>query len=443
LETKPTANGYIKTTPSGQRREVMEKKPDGEHTQRFAPTGRIQSQEVRKQDGTLHRTEYDLGNKVKREEVVTKDGSRAITTHEMGRDGNPRLQQTVTRDNRGREVSKTVIVKNTTIVNNTTVINGTVERHYTHGYYGYVYRPVYYSHPRVFISWYDPYWYTPAGVVVVHPFHYSWGWGSYGWYHSYHGYYWVNYDVYPAPSYWVTDWIVAGYVADRYAASVSAAQAHEEARLARLEAEQARQAAEKAREEAEIAEAKAAQAQAELRAKNAEDRAARAERQEASAGKPNANATPIDAKTKEELRNQIEHTVAEKKEFADQTAKGGKPPLPDVSKAMADPNHIYPVSKTLSVVSAKDSNPAGNITEGDLLKLEPGQENLLKDANENTLVTMRVMTSKGEEGEVKAGTLVSVPVKDLQDFDSEFRAKLDLGLAEAEKNQDQFKKGAL
>jgi hypothetical protein len=95
------------------------------------------------------------------------------------------------------------------------------------------------------------------------------------------------------------------------------------------------------------------------------------------------------------------------------------------------------------VVSAKDSSPAGNITEGDLLKLESGQENLLKDANENTLVTMRVMTSKGEEGEVTAGALISIPVKDLQDFDSEFRAKLDLGLAEAEKNQDQFKKGAL
>src|SRR5205814_5459599 len=173
--------------------------------------------------------------------------------------------------------------------------NGTVERHYTRGYYGYVYSPGYYSHPRVFISWYDPYWYSPAGVVIGHPFRNSWGWDGSGWYRCYHGSYWVTYDVYPAPSYSVTDWIVAGYVADRYAASVSAAQAHEEARLARIEAEQARQAAEKAREEAEIAEAKAAQAQAELRAKNADDRAARAEREEASAGKPNANATPIDA----------------------------------------------------------------------------------------------------------------------------------------------------
>jgi len=444
LETKPTANGgYIKTTPSMQRREVMEKKPDGEHTQHFAPTGRLQSQEVRKQDGTVHRTEYDLGNKVRREEVVKQDGTKAITTHEMGRDGNPRRQQTFNQDNRGREVSKTVIVQNTTIVKNTTIINNTVERRYTRGHYGYVYRPAYVSHPLVFVSWYDPYWYTPASVVIVHPFHYSWGWEDYGWYRSYHGYYWVTYDVYPAPSYWVTDWLVAGYVADRYDASISAAQAHEEARLAHIEAEQARQAAEKAKDQAEIAEAKAAQAQAELRAKNAEDGAARAEREEARAGKPNSNATPIDEKTKESLRYQIEQTIAEKKEFAEQSAKGGDPILPDVTKALENPNHIYPVSKSLSVVSAKDSGPAGTITEGDLLKLEPGQENLLKDAHENTLVTMRVMTSKGEEGEVTAGTLISVALKDLQDFDSEFRAKLDLGLAEAEKNQSQFKKGDL
>ena len=30
----------------------------------------------------------------------------------------------------------------------------------------------------------------------------------------------------------------------------------------------------------------------------------------------------------------------------------------------------------------------------------------MKEANENTFVTMRVMTSKGEEGEVTAGTLI-------------------------------------
>jgi uncharacterized cupredoxin-like copper-binding protein len=90
---------------------------------------------------------------------------------------------------------------------------------------------------------------------------------------------------------------------------------------------------------------------------------------------------------------------------------------------------------------AEGGNRAGNLTEGDLVKLEPSQEQTLKDSNENTLVKMRVMTSKGEEGEVTAGTVISVSLKDLQDFDSEFRAKLDLGLAEADKNKNEFKSG--
>ena len=50
--------------------------------------------------------------------------------------------------------------------------------------------------------------------------------------------------------------------------------------------------------------------------------------------------------------------------------------------------------------------------------MEPGQDDKLKNAGENDLITMRVMTSKGEDGEVPAGTLVNVSVHDLQDFDS-------------------------
>ena len=277
----------------------------------------------------------------------------------------------------------------------------------------------------------------------MHPFHYAWGWEADPWYRHYYGTYWTAYEVYPAPSYWVTDWLVAGYAADHYAASVSAAQAQADAQLAREEAAKAREAAENAKDQAEIAEARKAQAQAELRAEQAEARAARAEHQEAAFGKPNPNVAPIDNETKETLRAQIEQTVAEKKQLAEEAAKGGTPVPPDLSKALADPKHIYPVSKAISVTSAKDQNPAGNLTEGDLLKLEPGQEAALKDATENTPVTMRVISSKGEDNEVPAGSVVSVPLKSLQDFDSEFRAKLDLGLAEAAKNQGQFKSSTL
>jgi hypothetical protein len=278
---------------------------------------------------------------------------------------------------------------------------------------------------------------------MAHPFHYAWGWESCDWYRRYHGPYWVSYEVYPTPSYWATDWLIAGYAADHYAASVGAAQAQADARLAREEADKARQAAEEAKGQAEIAEARQAQAQAELRAQQAEERAARAEHQEAALGKPNPGVAPIDKETKETLRAQIEQTVAEKKLLADEAARGGTPVPPDLSKALADPKHIYPVAKSISVISAADQKPAGCLTEGDLLRLEPGQEKELAAAHENTLVTMRVITSKGEDEEAKAGSLVSISLKSLQDFDSEFRAKLDLALAEADKNQEQFKSGTL
>ena len=447
LQTKQVANGEERRTASGQLREKVEKKSDGEHTKYVAPTGRVQREVIQKPNGARETVNYAANGRVQKTTVVTKDGARETTSVQYGRNGNERATETVKVDARGREVSKTVVVKqNTTIIKNTTVVhNTTIVRNYDRVKFGFAYRPVYVVHSPVFVSWYDPYWYGPRGVWVVHPFHYKWGWDDYGWY-RWHRSYWHCYDVYPTPAYWMTDWLIAGYVADRYEAGVSVDQAREDARLAREDAERAADAARRARQDAEIAEAKAAQSEAETRAAKAEAALTRAEADEAkmkSRGEqPSASAVPIDPETKEALRVQIEHEVAEKKAYADEAAKGGNPVPPDVSKCLADPKHIYPVSSSINVVSAKDQSPAGALTEGDLLKLEPGQENILKNADENTFVTMRVMSSKGEDGEAKAGTQISLPIKTLQDFDSEFRAKIDLGLAEADKNKDQFKTGA-
>ena len=126
--------------------------------------------------------------------------------------------------------------------------------------------------------------------------------------------------------------------------------------------------------------------------------------------------------------------------MAEQAAKEAKPVIPNLAHALADPGHLYPVSKPISVMLA-DGTSAGTLTEGDLLKIGPGQEPVLKNSTENTFVTMRVLSSKGEDGEVLAGSLVNLPLKALQEFESEFRAKLDLGLTEADRNKDRFKKG--
>ncbi len=447
LETKTTADGgYVKTTASGSVRERADKSPDGYHIQQFTPTGRVRKEEIQKPDGTKHTRDYDLGHHREiRAEVVHADKSREITNVHYNRNGEVHSRETVNVNATGKTVSKTVVVNQNIVVNNTTIVNTTVVRNYNVGRYGFVYCPVYVVPSLVFVSWYDPYWYTPVGVPIYHPFTYSWGWNNDPWY-CYHAYYWEPYPVYSAPSYWVTDWMVASYVADCYAVSVSVDQTREEVRLAREDAENAKLAAEKAKDAAGRAGAQAAQSAAEARAERAEARAAKAEaedaRRKALAGKPNPNATPIDKDTKEALKNQVEKTIAEKKEFAEQSTKGSNLVPPDVSTALADPKHIYPVSKTIGVTRAENGNFAGNLTAGDLLKLESGQD-IGKDAGENTLVTMRVMTSKGEDDSVPAGTLVMVPLKELQEFDNEFRAKLDLGLAEADKNKDLFKQGAV
>ncbi|HZO51981.1 MAG TPA: hypothetical protein VFB63_04660, partial [Bryobacteraceae bacterium] len=138
-----------------------------------------------------------------------------------------------------------------------------------------------------------------------------------------------------------------------------------------------------------------------------------------------------------------EQSIAEKKQYAEQSANGGNPVPADVTSALANPKYIFPVSKNISVMRAEDSKPAGVLSAGDLLRTEPGQEQILSDATENTPITMRVITSKGEDDSVPAGTLVAIPLKDLQEFDNEFRAKIDLGLAEASNNKELFKKEAV
>jgi hypothetical protein len=389
------------------------------------PDTRPESRKVSKQPNT----EGSTGGRPQPERIDRPDGSHEINNHQYGRDGHERAKESVVYNSQSKIVSKTVIK---------TVNKTTIENNYRWGRYGYVYEP---SVVVVDPVWSDPYWYSPAGVVVAHPFAYSWGWNG-GWY-NYYGSAWTAYPVYPTPTYWVTDWMVAGYLQDHYAASISAQQAHAEAVAASEEADKARQVAEAAEDAAEKAEAQLALERAQKRVADAVARAAKAEKLEESAKNANPKMTPPDKDTKEALRNQIEQTIAEKKAFAAKSKNGEAPVPPDVSSALADPKHIYPVSKTISVTSGDEMNPAGSLSEGDLLKLAPGQEEALKSAGENTIVKMKIITSKGEDGEATAGTTVNVAIKDLQEFDSEFRAKLDVGLAEAEKNKDLFKKGAV
>ena len=441
----------------------MEVKSGVQHTERIDVYGRKQAVETRKQDGTQETKHFDPHGRVNQVVVVSHDGAKQATHFQYDRGGKERARETVILDGRNRPVSKTIVVHPTVIVghhggHNTVII----EKHYDHGRYGFVYRPAFAVHtPLVLFS--NPYWYGPPGVVIT-PFRFTWGWSGSPWY-AHHGHYWAVYDVYPEPSYWVTDYVIAGYVADRYEATPSLQQAQQDLNAAREDLNKAtavikqndelimKMAAQRApnspedevliQTQAELAEAKTARQDAENRAKSAETQLAWAKSAEGKFKEPNPNATPIDQQTKDDLRNQIAAEMAEQRE-AQKAGAGAtaiaSAPVSDLSKSLADPKHIYPVSTSIPVVLAADGRPAGNITEGDLLRLEPGQEKELKEATENNMVAVRVMSSKGEPGEVTAGTVISIPLKTLQDFDNELRAKLDQGLLAANDNQGQFKK---
>lgn len=441
LKTREIPNGVEKTSSAGVVRERSERHPDGEHAQYFTATGRKQREEVTKPDGTVQKTFYNPVGRVSRQEVVHPDGSREVSNQQWGRDNKVRLKETVEYDSNRKAVSKTV---EKTVIINKTASNTVIVNHYDAGPYGFVYRPVVAS-PQVFVAWYDPYWYAADGVAIYHPFHYTWGWEHDAWYQSSRGVYWTPYNEYPAPSYWVTDRVMADYMADHYEDQTTPEQAQEEVRQAQADAARAQQVAQDSQDAAEIAEAKIEQSQAELRAKNAEDKVAQLEKdgadQKANTSPANPNATPMDEETKQAIVTQVDVIIADDKQRAEQVAKGENPPLPDVSKSLADTQHVYLVSTAVSVTLAKDSSPAGTLSEGDALKLGPGQESALKDITETTLLTMRVMSSKGEDGEVTAGTLILMPVTELQDDDNTLHAKADVGKAEADDKMGEFRRG--
>jgi len=330
---------------------------------------------------------------VSHEIIANRDGSKMVTNHQFTRDGHERVTETIHQNSRGIPQSKTVVIREPVRISRASYFeNRVIERHYDHGRYGFVYRPRFVELEPYVVFRRNPYWYDNDGVVLVRPFRYDWGWDRHRWYHH-SRHYWTNYEVYPTPSYWVTDWLVGSYVADGYVSQ----QVYEDAPPVEVAATEV------------IA--------------------------------PRPNVTPISLELKEALRLQVEVIVKNETAVATQP-EGAKLVTYDLTDTLANPNYIYPVSGVLNVTLAADVSVSCFVTDGALLKVEPGQNEILANANENTFITMRVMTSKGGEGEALAGTLISVPLKSLQEFDSDFRSRVNQGMAEAVANQSLFQSGA-
>ncbi|MEI7775680.1 MAG: hypothetical protein WCK17_13000 [Verrucomicrobiota bacterium] len=315
-----------------------------------------------------------------RSEEISKDGSKKVVQNQITRKGEIRSTETIKYNSNGQQASKTVTVKRPLDLakNSAYKGNSSIENHYDRGKYGFVYRHG--SQTNIYVKVFH------SSTVVVNDFHYGWHWNP-AWYAP-EVFYFPVYPVYPTPTYWVTDWMVAGYLSDAYWTGPVP-----------------------------------------------------------EAGRPQPAMT-VDNETKEQLRAQVESTInenkaAEKQQIAqkpEQADSDKEPKAVDdrLLKALSDPKHIYPVSNSLSVTIADDTAKGVTLTCGDLLKLEPGQGDF-SGASENDFVKMRVLAAKTAPGEAKAGDVISVPLTSIQDFDNEFRSRLDQGLAEAVANKELFR----
>ena len=99
--------------------------------------------------------------------------------------------------------------------------HGGYYRTYYHPYYYggvqlYGYAPAYF-YPTAYYGWaYNP-WPAPAP--------YAWGWGAAPWY-GYYGAYFAPYPVYPAPNYWLADYMIAATLQAAFIANAENADVH-------------------------------------------------------------------------------------------------------------------------------------------------------------------------------------------------------------------------
>jgi len=246
------------------------------------------------------------------------------------------------------------------VVRNYNVYRGgrpvTVVRNYNvynyHGYNGlHVYYPRgYYSHA------YYGYYYRP----FITPWVYSWGFYSNPWYGHY-GYYYHPYSNYIAANYWMTDYLLATMLENRY-------------------------------NEYQIEQAALTQEQIDL----AQQRADLQQEQMA-----------ISQEQKDQIAIQVQDELAARS--TQQTVS--------LDATLKDPNHIFAISESLDVMPEVEGAQSCTLNQGDLIKLAA------VPVDDAQAVSMIVVTS--QVGDCKAGSRVTLSIAQLQEIQNEFSAQVD------------------
>jgi hypothetical protein len=194
--TKTTAKGEVTKAPNGK---VAAVKLNNGHEAKFAPNGRVK--EVRAGNMTIT---HGPGN-MRRSVVENRETHTRFVAEGHGR--------------------------------------GYIEHRYEYGGHAY-YARGYYYHGGYYRTFYHPYYYggvqlygyVPAYYYPVAyygwaynpwpaPAPYAWGWYGAPWY-GYYGAYFAPYPVYPAPAYWLADYMIAATLQAAFVASAENANVH-------------------------------------------------------------------------------------------------------------------------------------------------------------------------------------------------------------------------
>jgi len=265
-----------------------------------------------------------------------------------------------------------------TYVSRTTVVNSVtytaVYRSYSYGGYCcyYSYYPAFYYTP-VFYGWaYNPW---PA------PVYFGWGWGAAPWY-GYYGWYFAPYPVYPAPAFWLTDYLIATHLQAAYAAQAATDTG----------AVQQTQASE-------------------------------------NTSTPAASSGPVtlSPEVKQAIVEEVKAQLAAEQAAATQRSSGGQQPASEEVPPALDPARRTFIVATDLVVPGGGQGQECGLTEGDVLT------RISDTPDQDRKVNVSVSASK--KGDCSAGKQVAVAVDDLQEMHNHFEEQLDKGMQELASKQ--------
>ncbi len=254
-------------------------------------------------------------------------------------------------------------------------------RFYPVGFYGYAYAP----------------WAAPVP--------YAWGWGAAPWY-GYYGAYYAPYPVYPAPNYWLADFVIAASLAAAYEVAATGADASPSPVAPWLDDSPMLSSSRWLNTSRWLADHLIEAADADA-----------------------LPATPMSADVKQAVADEIKATVERERDQSQSAAakEDGSPGQNSIAQLLGDSQtHVLVAGSDTDVTTSSGLECA--LSQGDVLKVAGP----LPDGA--ATVNAIILASKGGK-ECALTATVAVPVSDLQEMENHMREQVDDGLAELQKTQ--------